>query len=84
MQDLTGNIIVEYRQLKHSIPGMTDGNLASNLKVLEQAGYVIMQKEIVDRKVRTSYEITDKGVTAFKQFAEALSQFFKEVKSCNE
>jgi DNA-binding HxlR family transcriptional regulator len=84
MQDLTRHGIVEYRELKHSIPGMTDGNLASHLKVLEQAGYVQVQKEIVDRKIRTSYEITGKGLKVSKQLMKALSLFYKEVGSCNE
>jgi DNA-binding HxlR family transcriptional regulator len=84
MQDLVGNRIVEYRQLKYSIPGITDGNLANNLKVLEQAGYLTVEKEVVERKIRTSYEVTEKGLSAFKQLKDALLYFFGEVKSCNE
>jgi DNA-binding PadR family transcriptional regulator len=84
MQDFVRHGIAEYRQLKNSIPKITDGNLASHLKVLEKGGYIRIHKEIVDRKIRTSYEITDKGFATFKQFADAITTFFREGESCNE
>lgn len=83
MQDLSGNAVVEYRQLKHSIPEITDGNLASHLRVLERAGYIKMQKEILDKKIRTSIELTDKGLAAYNRLKETLSFFIREVDTCN-
>lgn len=67
---LHGN--VEFRQLKHNLPRITDGNLASHLGVLEKSGYVLCHKEVVKRKLRTSYEITKKGRNDFRQLSDSL------------
>lgn len=69
---LHGN--VEFRQLKHNIPQITDGNLASHLRVLEKSGYVRCHKEVVDRKIRTCYEITGKGRKDFEQLTDSLKK----------
>ena len=72
---LHGN--VEFRQLKHNIPRITDGNLASHLGVLEKSGYVRCHKEVVKRKLRTSYEITKKGRKDFEQLRNALKKMIE-------
>ena len=69
---LHGN--VEFRQLRHNIPEITDGNLASHLGVMEKTGYVHCHKEIVNRKLRTSYEITEKGRKDFEQLVNSLQK----------
>lgn len=69
---LHGN--VEFRQLKHNIHGITDGNLASHIGVLEKSGYVRCHKEVVKRKLRTSYEITKKGRKDFRQLKDSLKK----------
>ena len=74
MKTLMLHGIVEFRQLKHNIPEITDGNLASHLGVLEKLGYVRCHKEVVNRKLRTSYEITAKGRTAFESLRIALKK----------
>jgi len=73
--------IVDYRQLKHNIPGITDGSLASHLKVLERLDFVKSHKEIVGRKLRTSYEITEYGRKIFTEFDDSLKAFVKNVGS---
>jgi DNA-binding HxlR family transcriptional regulator len=65
---------VEFRQLRYSIPEMTDGNLASHLRVLERSGFIDCHKEIVDRKLRTSYEITKKGKNSFLLLQKSLKK----------
>ena len=72
---LHGN--VEFRQLKHNIPKVTDGNLATHLGVLEKSGYIHCHKEVVNRKVRTSYEITAKGRKAFEHLIIALKRMIE-------
>ena len=78
MQCLMRHGNVEFRQLKYAIPRITDGNLASHLKVLEQSGYIKVHKEIIDRKIRTSYEITEEGKKDFKQLRDVLIEFYKK------
>jgi len=72
---LHGNI--EFRQLKHNIPQITDGNLATHLRVLERSKYILCHKEVVNRKLRTSYEITTGGRKAFEQFTTALKRMIE-------
>jgi len=67
---LHGN--VEFRQLRHNIPDITDGNLASHLGVLEKLNYVHCHKEVVNRRLRTSYEITEDGRKAYDQLLSSL------------
>lgn len=72
---LHGN--VEFRQLKYNIPQITDGNLATHLRVLERSGYIRCYKDVVNRKLRTSYEITAKGRKAFEQLITALKRMIE-------
>ena len=57
----------DFRQLKHDLR-MTDGNLASHLRALENEGYIKVDKQIINRKPRTTYILTKKGLIAFQQF----------------
>jgi len=74
MQTLIFHGNAEFRQLKYAIPEMTDGNLASHLRLLERSGYIHCHKEIVDRKLRTSYEITKNGRKSFEQLKQSLKK----------
>ena len=56
---------VDFRHLKYSIPEITDGSLASHLKALERFGFITVHKNVIRRKLRTSYVITDEGRKAF-------------------
>lgn len=75
---------VEFRQLRHTIPNITDGGLASHLKVLERLQFIKVHKEIIGRKLRTSYEITDYGRKIFREFEDSLKAFVKVGGSCYE
>jgi DNA-binding HxlR family transcriptional regulator len=78
MQTLAFHGNVEYRELKNSIPEITDGNLASHLRALESSGYIRCHKEIVGRKPRTSYEITEKGRNSFEEMKNSLRKLVTE------
>ncbi len=57
--------------------GLTDGNLASHLKVLEKESYVELRKEFVGRKPKTSYAATLLGRKAFNDHLSALEELLK-------
>lgn len=57
----------DFRELKHDLQ-ITDGNLASHLRALERHGYIEVHKKIVDRKPRTTYELTKNGWDEFERF----------------
>jgi len=52
--------------------GLTEGNLASHLQRMEEAGAVAVHKEFVDRKPRTTYELTEEGQELFEEHVETL------------
>lgn len=74
MQTLILHGNAEFRQLRYTIPEITDGNLASHLRILERSGYVHCHKEIVERKLRTSYEITENGRESFERLKQSLKR----------
>ena len=55
---------------------MTPGNLSSHLTKLEDAGYVEIVKEFIDRKPHTALRLTQKGKQAFKDYRKSLKQIF--------
>jgi DNA-binding MarR family transcriptional regulator len=78
MSALVVNTEVNFNELKELI-GVTDGNLASHLKTLEEKGYIKVQKGFIGRKTNTIYSITRPGEKAFKQHIEALEQMIKSI-----
>ena len=48
--------------------GLTRGNLASHLSTLEEAGYIKVQKEFVDRKPHTLITLSAKGRQAIQDY----------------
>ncbi|MFL9481380.1 winged helix-turn-helix domain-containing protein [Chitinophagaceae bacterium LWZ2-11] len=79
MSALMVNEEVNFNELKELIQ-VTDGNLASHLKGLEENGYVKVQKGFIGRKTNTTYSVTKAGEKAFKQHLEALEQMIKSTK----
>lgn len=56
----------------------TDGNLSVHIKKLEDAGYVTVKKEFIDRKPRTVYSLNKKGRNAFEAYLEQLEKLIKK------
>ncbi len=52
--------------------GLTRGNLSSHLTTLEEAGYVSIQKEFVDKVPRTLIRLTDQGRDAIQTYREQM------------
>jgi DNA-binding HxlR family transcriptional regulator len=53
---------------------VTDGNLASHLKALEDKELIEVKKQFVGRKPSTTYSITSQGISQFKRHLNALEQ----------
>jgi DNA-binding MarR family transcriptional regulator len=53
---------------------MTPGNLSAHLSKLENAGYVEVTKEFIERKPHTALALTKKGRNAFKQYRRNIKQ----------
>lgn len=69
----------DFTTLKHLLE-LTDGNLASHTRALEELGFISCEKRFIGRKPNTLFRVTDKGRQAFKEHVAALEQFVKEQK----
>ena len=79
MSALMVNTEVNFNDLKELIQ-VTDGNLASHIKALEENGYIKVQKGFIGRKTNTTYSATKAGEKAFKTHLDALEQMIKSSK----
>ena len=78
MSALAVNDTVNFNDLKELIE-VTDGNLASHLKTLEDNAYVKVEKGFIGRKTNTTYKITKAGEKAFRNHLEALEKMIKSI-----
>ncbi len=78
MSILMVNEEVNFNQLKELIE-ITDGNLASHLKSLEENGFIKVQKGFIGRKTNTTYRITKAGEKAFKSHIDALEKMIRSL-----
>jgi DNA-binding MarR family transcriptional regulator len=53
--------------------GLTRGNLSSHMTKLEDAGYIDVIKEFVDRKPITMLRMTDNGREAFLEYRKNIA-----------
>ncbi len=68
---------MDFKGLKETL-AVTDGNLASHLRALEEGEYITMEKSFINRKPNTSYTITEKGLESFKSHLQALEELIKK------
>jgi DNA-binding MarR family transcriptional regulator len=80
MSVLVANGSADFATLK-SLLELTDGNLASHTRSLEEAGYILCEKKFVGRKPNTTYMVTDAGREAFAAHITALERFLKDCRS---
>lgn len=73
MSVLMVNENADFNTLKELL-GVTDGNLASHIKALEQENYIHIEKQFIAKKPNTQYSITPEGRKAFQQHIEALEK----------
>ena len=79
MSALMVNAEVNFNELKELLD-ITDGNLASHLKTLEDAGTIKVEKGFIGRKTNTTYSVTKAGEKAFKAHIAALEAMIKSTK----
>ena len=54
--------------------GLTWGNISSHVSKLEDAGYVEVKKDFVEKKPRTTLTLTPEGRRAFENYREAIKE----------
>lgn len=76
MSTLMVNNETNFNELKELLQ-ITDGNLASHLKALEENDMIKIKKGFIGRKTNTTYSLTKKGEKSFKAHIEALEKMIK-------
>lgn len=80
MAALAVNDSLDFTSLKELLD-VTDGNLATHIKKLEQEAFVDVNKTFIDNKPNTSYSITKEGRKAFEEHLKVLEEIIKSQKS---
>ncbi|KXB03587.1 transcriptional regulator [candidate division MSBL1 archaeon SCGC-AAA261O19] len=60
---------------------LTEGNLSSHLRKLEDAGYVQVEKAFEDRKPKTTYRLTREGEDALEDHVKRLEKIIDSLES---
>ncbi|QPV62151.1 transcriptional regulator [Halosimplex litoreum] len=74
-----------YRHGETSFPDLkealdvTEGNLASHIGKMEDADCVAVEKQFVDRKPQTTYELTDLGREKFEEHIGTLEALIDDL-----
>lgn len=79
MSALMVNTEINFNELKELL-NITDGNLASHLKTLEENDFVKVHKGFVGKKTNTTYAVTKTGEKAFKTHLTALEKMIGSIK----
>jgi len=56
---------------------VTEGNLSSHIRKLEEAGLLNVEKVFVDRKPKTWIALTARGRQAFSRYVEELEKIVR-------
>jgi DNA-binding MarR family transcriptional regulator len=59
--------------------GLTRGNLSTHISRLEEAGYVEVHKEFVERVPRTLYKLTSSGRNAIERYRGNMRQVIDQL-----
>ncbi len=79
MSTLMVNDEINFNDLKQLID-VTDGNLASHIKALEESSFIKVNKGFIGKKTNTTYAVTKLGQKAFNQHLTALEKMIKGMK----
>lgn len=69
---------LDFPALRAGIQMKSDGNLANHLRVLEDLELISYNKEFVNRKPKTFYELTEKGEKILDELKFYLKKFLSE------
>ena len=80
MSMLAASPDLSFTELRDSL-GMTDGNLTTHLKALQQEGYIAVAKSYQNRRPLTTCSLTAQGRKAFAEYVNLLEQIVKQNKA---
>jgi len=79
MSALAVNDSLDFTSLREFLD-VTDGNLATHIKKLEEENFIRVEKAFIDNKPNTKYSMTKEGKKAFENHLGVLEQIIKSQK----
>lgn len=80
MSALAASPELSFTDLRDTL-GMTDGNLTTHIRTLQQEGYVAVAKSFQNRRPLTTCSLTAAGRKAFTEYINLLEQIIRQTKS---
>lgn len=80
MSMLAGSPELSFTELRDAL-GMTDGNLTTHIKALQQEGYVAVAKSYQNRRPLTTCSLTATGRKAFAEYIDLLEKIVRQNKT---
>jgi len=71
---LVGSEKVEFTHIKNETKAAA-GNISMQIKKLQEAGYIVVEKTFKNNYPKTMLSITDKGVKAFESYVSDLKKY---------
>jgi Transcriptional regulators len=79
MAYLSGSGTAEFNELKAKLSA-SDGNLSVQIRKLEEAGYVAIEKTYTGRKPLTRITLTETGRSAFIAYLDAIEKLLPKMR----
>jgi DNA-binding MarR family transcriptional regulator len=80
MSLLAANAEMSFTEMRDSL-GMTDGNITTHIRTLQEAGYVSVTKSFQNNRPLTTCSLTGSGRKAFSNYINLLEQIIQQNKS---
>jgi len=80
MSLLAASTEVSFTELRDTL-SMTDGNLTTHIRTLQEAGYVAVTKSFQNNRPLTTCTLTPKGRSAFAAYIDLLEQIVRQSKT---
>lgn len=79
MSMLAASPELAFTELRDAL-SMTDGNLTSHMRTLQEAGYVAVSKSFANNRPLTTCSLTAAGKKAFAGYIDLLEQILEQTK----
>ena len=79
MSMLAASPELSFTELRDAL-GMTDGNLTTHIKALQQEGYVSVTKSFKEKRPLTTCSLTAAGRKAFGEYIDLLEKIVRQTK----
>jgi len=77
MSMLAASPELSFTELRDAL-GMTDGNLTTHIRALQETGYVSVAKSYQNRRPLTTCSLTAAGRKAFREYVSLLEQIVQQ------